>query len=361
MSKSITRRFLFALALTAVFFNTTIFDMDAKKTVSLKRGIENHADNSPKIALGNVEHFRNTLPDAFLFTHIVYNFADFNENCDGIIIPKIERLKNLINLKQQNPELKIILAIGGDKREGFCEMTSDKKKRSTFVRNIKNIIDTLNLDGVNLDWEFPTTTDGGHTASPDDNRNYVKLVKDLRKTLGKNKWISFYSHNTARFIDLKRMAPHVDYVHASGYNLVVPKEDEKRSYHQSPLYSSEKTGDWCVKKVMERHIELGVPPEKLLMGIPFYGRGKSPFPSYVECNSFDKYSDGTRILWDEESQAPYYADKDGNLLMGYDDERSIKAKFDFIRINNLPGIFIWNYDSDYDDHRLAKTIHQLRK
>ena len=65
--------------------------------------------------------------------------------------------------------------------------------------------------------------------------------------------------------------------------------------------------------------------------------------------------------WDNDAQAPYFCDEKGNLILGFDDERSIAAKFDFIRTNQLPGIFVWCYDFDLKDHRLGKTIEKLRK
>lgn len=336
------------------------FALHADSKVELKRGVASPTDRSPKIAVAYVESFRKDMPDPDLFTHLIYAFAEFNDDCDALVLPTPERLKEIARLRSLNPGLKVILGVGGYKREGFSEMAGDKKKRKSFVKSVKSIVDSLGLDGVDLDWEFPTTEAGGHTASPDDDKNYVTLVKDLRKKLGRKKWISFYSNNSANFIDLKGMVPYVDYVNVSGYNLSIPKDGE-RAYHQSPLYSGTATGAWCVKKSIERHIGRGVPPEKILMGIPFFGRGKAPFPSYLERNTFGKYADGVHIVWDDEAEAPYYADKDGNLVMGYDDERSINAKFDFIRTNCLPGIFVWNYDADYPDHRLAKTIEKLRK
>ena len=326
----------------------------------LKRANEGPKDTSPKIALAYVEDFRKGVPDPFMFTHLIYAFADFNDACDGVVIAKPEKLQAMADLKKQNPDLKVILGIGGYKREGFSEMSGDKKKRKKFVRQIKHIVDSLGLDGVDLDWEFPTTTDGGHTASPKDDINYATLAKDLRKALGKDKWLSYYSNNSGAFIDHKRMVPYVTYVHVSGYNLSIPKEG-KQGYHQSPLYPSPKTGLWCVKKSIEKHIDLGIPKEKILMGIPFFGRGKSPFNSYTECRQFAEFAGDSRLLWDEDAQAPYYADLYGELLIGFDDERSIAAKFDFIRTNGIDGVFVWNYDSEYDDHRLGKTIERLRK
>lgn len=330
------------------------------KSVELKKGSPDSGDNGPKIGLAYVESGRKNIPDAGMFSHLVYAFAEFNDNCDGLVVPTPEKLRGMSELKALNPDLKVILGVGGYKREGFSEMARDSRKRKAFVRSVREILTEYNLDGVDLDWEFPTTEAGGHTATPEDDKNYVKVVRDLRKALGKKKWISFYSNNGAGFIDLKGMVPYVTYVNVSGYNLSVPAEG-KRAYHQSPLYSSAATGDWCVKKSVERHIEKGVPPEKILVGIPFFGRGKTPFPSYVECKAFDKYDRKAQLKWDDEAQAPYYTDGEGNLVMGFDDARSIKSKFDFVRSNRLPGVFIWNYDSDYDDHRLGRAVQRLRK
>lgn len=326
----------------------------------LKNGNEGPKDTTPKIALAYVEDFRKGVPDPDMFTHLIYAFADFNDACDGFVIKNPEKLQAMVDLKKKNPELKVILGIGGYKREGFSEMTGDKKKRKTYVKKIKHIVDSLGLDGVDFDWEFPTTTDGGHTASPKDKENYVNLVKDLRKALGKDKWISYFSLPYGAFIDHKKMVPYVTYVHVSGYNVYNPKKGE-RLYHQSALYPSKKVGSMCVRNGIARHMDLGVPKEKILLGIPFYGRGIEPFPSYLDCNKFAKYSGDLKIFWDEEAQAPYYLNENGDLVLGFDDERSIKAKFDFIRANDIPGVFVWNYDSDYDDHRLGKTIQKLRK
>lgn len=325
----------------------------------LSNGNEGQKSNTPKIAVAYVEENRKGIPDPNMFTHLIYSFTDFNDDCDGVVIKHPDKLQEMVDLKKQNPDLKVMISVGGYKKEGFSEMAADKKKRKSFVKNVTHIVDSLGLDGIDLDWEFPTTEKGGHTASPNDDKNYVTLVKDLRKALGKNKWISYYSNSSGAFINHKKMVPYVDYVNVSGYNLAIPREGE-RLYHQSPLYPSKKTGSWCVKKSIEKHMELGVPKEKILMGIPFFGRGQSPFPSYVDCRLFSKYAGNLKPIWDKDAQAPYYANENGDLVLGFDDERSIAAKFDFIRINDIPGVFVWNYDSDYDDHRLGKTIQRLR-
>ncbi|MDE7420197.1 MAG: hypothetical protein K2N35_08310, partial [Muribaculaceae bacterium] len=349
-----------SLLSVAIVITTALVVLGQTTGTKLKRGNEGPKDKEPKIALAYVIETGKRPIDPNLFTHLIYSFAEFNDACDGVIIKHPEKLQAMADLKKQNPDLKVILGVGGEKREGFSEMARDKKKRKAFVKNVKHIIDSLNLDGIDLDWEFPTTEGGGHTATPKDDRNYVSVVKDLRKALGQDKWISYYSNNSGSYIDHKKMVPYVSYVHVSGYNLAVPK-DGKRGYHQSPLYPTKKIGGWSVSQSIAKHIDLGVPKEKILMGIPFYGRGKSPFPTYLECRIFDKYTGNLKPTWDNDAQAPYYADEEGNLTMGYDDEHSIQAKFDFIRVNELPGVFVWHYDADFDNQVLSKTIQKLRK
>lgn len=355
------KRFLLTSFLTLVMVAFAVPSMTGQNLgVHLKMGYESPKDTLPKIALAYVQDTGKRPLDANLYTHLIYAALEFNDNCDGIVINNPEKLQELVDLKKENPDLKVLVCVGGSKREGFSEMTGDKKKRKGFIKDLKHLVDSLQLDGVDLDWEFPTTEAGGHTATPKDDRNYVTFVKDLRKALGKKKWISYYSNNSGMFIDHKKMDPYVSYVHVSGYNLAVPKDGE-RGLHQSPLYPSKKLGGWCIIRSVEKHIDLGVAQEKIIIGIPFYERGKSPFPTYAECPQFDRYTDGLTLEWDNDAQAPYYADKSGDLVAGFDDERSIEAKFDFIRANGLAGVFVWNYDGDYSDQRLGKTIQKLRK
>lgn len=338
-----------------VLTTTTVWAND-----SIKRAEHGNSDNTEKIALAYVIDRVPDIPDPDIFSHLIYSFAVFNDNLDGVIILYPEKLKALKKLKEKNLDLKVILGLNAYDKPGFSEMAGNKKKRKSYVKSVKEIIKTYNLDGVDIDWEFPTIEGGGHTASPDDDRNYVTLVKDLRKALGKKAWISYYSNHTGQWIDHKGMVPYVSYVHVSGYNLSEPI-DGKPLLHQSSLYPASKTGDWCVSKVIERHMNLGIPKEKILMGIPFFGIGLPPYPKYVECKNFSEYSSNPLTKWDEEAQASYFSDENDNLILGFDDERSIAAKFDFIRQNQIPGIFVWNYEADYRDHRLGKAIKKLRK
>ena len=301
----------------------------------------------------NVESQRKDIPDPMLMTHLFYSFAEITPTFDNIEIANLPRFEEIVKLKEVNPDLKIVLVVGGYKREGFSEMASSSRRRKKFAKACREAVVKYNLDGIDLDWEFPTTEAGGHTARPDDDRNYALVMKELRKQLGKDKILSFYSNNSGKWINFPLMLPWVDYVIVSGYNLQFPPR------HQCNLYPSKKAGNWCVDKAVKRHIELGVPPEKILLGIGFFAR-TVPMADHKNLNymehPFSKYMPGYEEQWDDDAKVPYYADADGNIVAAFDNERSLRLKCDYVKDMGLAGVSVWNYDADKSGHTLSKTL-----
>ena len=309
------------------------------------------AAGNDKIVGAFVRYTRDTIPDPSLMTHLYYAFGIFTDTDGHITVRNPERFEKILALRAKNPALKIVLCIGEGPEEGFSEMAASSKKRKTFANECKALMKRYGLAGITLDWEFPTTTRGGHTAAPDDAENYVKVMEQLRKTLGKNAELSFYSNNGAAYVDIAGMLPYVDYVMVSGYNLGLPPK------HQSNLYSSEACGDWSVDKSVRKHISAGVPAGKILLGIPFYARKADGME--VDRDRFDRYLPGRTEVWDDEAKAPYFTDADGNMTASFDNERSLGYKAGYIRDHGLAGAFYWHYDNDDSRHTMARTLHGL--
>ncbi|MDE5998234.1 MAG: glycoside hydrolase family 18 protein, partial [Muribaculaceae bacterium] len=153
---------VFCIAIAAI---TTLAMWGQTTGTSLKRANEKTQDTTPKIALAYMVDRYDVLPDPEMFSHLIYAFGVFNDNYDGVVIRYPDKLKSMAALKEKNPKLKVILGLNDYRRPGFSEMARDKKKRKNYVKSVKKIIDEYNLDGVDLDWEFPTTEAGGHTAT----------------------------------------------------------------------------------------------------------------------------------------------------------------------------------------------------
>ena len=111
-------------------------------------------------------------------------------------------MKRLAAYKKDYPELKLLLMVGGwgANANGFSMMARDPEKRKLFCDECVRICNEYNLDGVDLDWEYPTYAaktylgDGSiyyNGASKDDRANFSILMKELREALGPDKLISY--------------------------------------------------------------------------------------------------------------------------------------------------------------------------
>ena len=92
-------------------------------------------------------------------------------------------LSKLNSLKSQNPNLKIIAAVGGYNENlisTWSSMAANSVSRSTFARNCLQFIQKYNLNGIDIDWEYPNF-DGSQGR---DKANFVSLLKDLKSVLG---------------------------------------------------------------------------------------------------------------------------------------------------------------------------------
>lgn len=299
------------------------------------------------------------IPDPTLMTDIYYAFGEINPDFKSVDVINPERLRQIVALKEQNPDLNVMICIGGFRKAGFSEMAGNAALRKAFVADLKKVVNEYGLDGVDFDWEFPTTTAGGHTASPADTQNYVKLVEETRQALGDQKQISYYSNNSGKWINHKAMEPYVDYVMVSGYNIAAPPA------HQSNLYTSSRFRGWSVDKAVEVHKELGVPYSKILMGIPFFYRTQPVSNAtrkdvtYFERRDLPDSIASMADAWDEEAQAPYLETAAATVFASYDSPRSVEAKGSYIRNKGLAGAFYWSYDSEDSTHVMAKTMKRV--
>ncbi len=113
------------------------------------------------------------------------------------------------------------------------------------------------------------------------------------------------------------------------------------------------TADGAVK----RHLEAGVPKDKIVMGMPFYGHGnRKEYPDYVDWKDQQLPLEGLHEEWDDEAKVPYYADADGRMVLGFDNPRSITEKCNYILEQDLLGGMYWEYTCDNEALELSRTV-----
>lgn len=303
---------------------------------------------SPRV-VAYVTSWSRDIPDPLLVTNINYAFGHVSDTFDGVKIDNQGRLRKIADLKRLYPDLEVQLSIGGWGSGRFSEMAADPKLRSAFAEDCRRVMDQYNLDGIDIDWEYPTSNAAGISSSPDDTDNFTLLIRDLRKALPEGALLTLATISSAQFIDFKEIMKYVDFVNIMAYDMSGPP------FHHSPLHASEICGKNSAEAALKAHLDAGVPPEKLTLGLPFYGRGTAPYKNFVD------YQDvailpGCKEMWDEEASAPYIVDADGKLVLGFENEKSISLKCDFIKNSNLLGAMYWDYSGDNDSHDLAKAV-----
>ena len=308
------------------------------------------ASRESKVVVAYVTSWSEVMPDPQYMTHINYAFGHVNESFNGVKIDNEERLKQIVDLRKQKPELKVLLSIGGWGSGRFSEMAANDEYRRAFAADCDRVVKEFALDGIDIDWEYPTSSMANISSSPDDTENFTLLMQDIRAAIGNEKELTLATVASARYIDFKAILPSVDFVNIMAYDMAsAPK-------HHSALYPSGHSGDITSDGAVTAHLKAGVPPSKLVMGMPFYGRGGDGYPSFQDYNKVGNTDTQYTEKWDEVAQVPYLADKNDTLVFGFENPRSLAIKCQYILDKDLLGGMYWDYSGDNEQGDLRRTV-----
>ncbi|KAF6204117.1 hypothetical protein GE061_002457 [Apolygus lucorum] len=325
----------------------------------------------------------------YLCTHLIYAFGGLDRENGLRPYDKYQDIEQggyakFTGLKTYNKALKTMLAIGGwnEGSARFSPLVADEERRREFVKNVVKFLRINHFDGLDLDWEYPAYRDGG---KPKDKENYAQLVQELREEFERE------SDKTGRprllltmavpagieYIDkgydIPRLNKYLDFMNILSYDYHSAFEPSVN--HHSPLYSIEEESEYnfdsqlTIDASVKHYILKGADPEKLVLGIPTYGRSYTLFnvdstdlgsPSdgpgeqgdatrekgylaYYEICANVK--DGWTVVQPKETALGPYAYK-GNQWVGYDDENIVKRKSQYVNEKNLGGIMFWSIDND---------------
>jgi len=322
--------------------------------------------------------------DPYLCTHVIYAFATMK---NYLLAPaqlsdlgdstKPGMYQRIVALKEKNPKLKVLLAVGGWSfgSEPFQELVSNEFRMSQFVYHSIDFLREHSFDGIDIDWEYP--------RGPDDKANFVSLIRELRVAYEgeadatSHPRLLLTAAVPASFealregYDAAELAKYLDYFNVMAYDFHGPWEEKVG--HNAPLlpiygassYDSKLTVDYSV----QQWIKEGAPPQKLLLGLPAYGRsfalanssafdvgapavGGGRAGRYTEEEGFLAFyevcdfllEDNTTLVWDNEQQIPFAYN--GDQWVGFDDERSVGVKVDAAITAKLGGVMVWSVDMD---------------
>jgi chitinase len=314
-------------------------------------------------------------------THIIYSFLKIKEDTLTVANEKqAQSLKQIVALKVKYPKLKIMVSIGG---WGGCAPCSDlfasEKHRQTFAKTTVAFFKRYNVDGLDLDWEYPTIEGyPGHKFMKEDKQNFTALVKTLRQEMGNQYILTFAAGGFETFlkesVDWNAIMPHLDFVNLMTYDLT--NGYSKVTGHHTPLHSDKKQKE-STSKCVNWLLKHKVPAEKLIIGAAFYARiweyvpdttqglyQKGHFKQGLPFNKFETYftqERGFKYYFDKKTQSPYQYSNKEKLFATFDDERSIAAKVKFLKKKKLGGIMFWQLAEDKEQGGLVDAIYKNLK
>lgn len=338
--------------------------------------------------------------DVSNITHLNYSFALIHHN-EGkneqevpygtlytLYLPDSVKgdLARIPELKNKNPDLKILLSVGGWGCRGFSDSAASEEARDTFAYSCKQVMDIFNLDGIDLDWEYPVNGGGGIIKSaPEDKHNFTLLLRAVREKICENKLLTIATPASNKFTtdwcEITKVADIVDFINIMTYDMA-----QGTQYYNAPLYPSREFpttyegDDYSIDSVVTCYLEAGVTGDKLNLGIPFYGRApRRAFESIMEMEtnktltqpyfkngelpkgSEGEYSykyfeivhkfidkNGFVKRWDDYAKVPYFLYNE-NFAFSYEDECSIEYKTAYLVEKGLGGAMFWDYSCDYNN------------
>jgi chitinase len=282
-----------------------------------------------------------------------------------------KNLSTLVALKQQNPLLTVLVSVGGWLWSGgFTDVALTRQSRAVFIGSAVEFITRHQLDGLDIDWEFPALPGATNNYRPEDKKNYTQLLKELRqsfdkleKKLGRPLYLTAAVGSSQEFLDhteMDKAQKYLDTVNLMAYDFYQGSSDATTGHH-APLF----TDPADPKKIsadrsVREYEQAGVPAEKIVLGVPFYSHVWSQVPS-INHGLFQpgkppaEAQNGSpeellRIgfirYWDSVASAPYLYNPEKKIFVSFDDPQSLAAKCRYVLNHKLRGVMFWDYEAD---------------
>jgi chitinase len=330
-----------------------------------------------------------SLVNASKLTHVNYAFVNIRNNRAWLTNLKTDstNFRNLNKLKKRNPDLKILISIGGWAWSGnFSDAVLSDTSRKAFAASAVDIIRQYNLDGVDIDWEYPAQVGAGNKFRPEDKENYTLMFRTIREELdgmekqtGKKLLLTTAVGGFKRFLDLTEMGKaqvYLDYINLMTYDYF--QDSLGMSVHHTNLYASKMYhGEDSADRTVAEYVAAGVPAGKLVMGLAFYGRssivgentrnglgvkttGPAKGGGYTMLKDSLINKNGFRYFRDKDAMAPYLYNSSTRQFISFDDEWSVKNKAEYVKKKNMGGVMFWEYSSDKKEY-LLNAVNKVLK
>jgi len=322
----------------------------------------------PPVVVGYYPSWTNKLPVSQInfgqFTHLIHAFVTIQ---NGVLHTEGNLPSRALTQGGHAAGVKVLLGLGGeDSGPQLSAMTRDPAKEEACVEGLAKLVADNGYDGVDIDWEFPTSTDS---------KNVISFVERLGQALRKTNPAALVTmplpsaDNDGQYFDGPQLARLVDFALIMTYDAHGPWKIDGHNYchagFDSPLYATDTDpvdgGQYSYQKAIDYWRGKGFANKQLVIGIHLSGHGfmvkkwgETPLQTSahgdVEYSSIKTLLDeGWQRHWDKQAEVPWLVSPPGlpSELITYDDPESVALKGAWARNAGLRGIFFWEISEDF--------------
>ena len=340
------------------------------------------------VIIGYVGGFRGLIAtdsiDVWRLSHINYAFIDIKDNRAWLHneVTDTVNLRKLSELKKINPDLKILISIGGwTWSKNFSDATLTDTSTRNFALSAVAIVAKYNLDGIDIDWEYPGMIGDNNVYRPEDKQHYTILFKELREgldSLSRSTNMKYYvttavggSQDYIDHTEMDKVQQYTDYINIMSYDYA-GAWSPVTGHHTNLYTSSGDNNQSSAHRSIQAFIAAGVPSSKIVIGMAFYGKGwqmestdnnglyrkalkgaRGGGFTFLKDSLVNK--NGYKEYWDAAAKAPYLFNAENKIFISYDNERSVKEKCKYVKRYHLAGAMFWEYNNDKKEY-LLKVI-----
>lgn len=304
-----------------------------------------------------------TREDVQKLTHMNLAFALIRDG--QLDLSQLTNLGLIDCFREWNPELKIVLSVGGWAAGGFSTAAMTVEGRRIFADSCRAAVEQYNFDGIDIDWEYPCSDAAGIDADPRDRENFTLLLQAIREAIG-CRILSVAmgaDESCAQNAEMDKVSQIVDYVQLMTYDMLNGLTHQA-GHHAALSPSKGDASKNNTRAVVEIYHAAGVPNEKIVVGAAFYARhfevetrlnhgllqpsgpglaGASYWqitPDYLSAHGYEQF-------WDEDAEAEYLWN--GHTFVSYESPEAIRRKCEFVKEKGLGGLMYWEHG--HDKHR----------
>jgi chitinase len=299
-------------------------------------------------------------------------------------------LQRLQGLKKRNPQLKLIVSVGGWMADGFSDAALTAESRGRFAGSAVDLVRRYALDGLDIDWEYPGQGVAGIRFRPEDKPNFTLMLKALREQLdaaskaagrtGADRYVLTIASADREYFEhteMNRLHVYLDWINVMSYdffNSLTPTTG-----HHAGLFRSARAQqtDRNAAASIRQHLAAGIPANKLVLGVAFYGRGftgvtpghnglNQPYERYEGDHSYTDLAakligkQGFVRYWDAKAEAPYLWNATTRTFITYDDPASLTRKRAYAKALGLGGVMFWELSQDRNGELLDSLTREAR-